>query len=70
LIDPVVCPLYVIRVDGMTQANAISEKCCSQKHGVMAEGDARPQPSTDIEYEQNTAHRDDPAAKVIGSIVE
>jgi hypothetical protein len=36
----------------------------------MVEGDARPQPGSDIEYEQNTVHRSDPAAKVIGSIVE
>ena len=60
----------VIRIDGMTQAKAICEKCRSQKHRVTVEGDPRPQPCTDIEREQDRIDGNDSAAEVMGSIVE
>jgi hypothetical protein len=60
----------VIRVDSMTQAKAICEKCRSQKHRVAMESDRGPQPRTDVEREQDHVDGNDSAAEVIGSIVE
>jgi len=60
----------VIRIDSMTQAKAICEKCRSQKHRVAMESDRGPQPCTDVEREQDRVDGNDSAAEVIGSIVE
>jgi hypothetical protein len=61
---------YVIGIDGVAQAEAICEECRSEEHWVMVEGDAGPDPCTDIEREQDAVHGSNAATEVIGGIVE
>ena len=60
----------MVGIDGVAQAEAVSEKRCSQQNRITVEGNAGPEPCRDVEREQDGINGDDPAAKIASSVVE